>query len=85
MTGCQRGISEEHGSLEPLEESGDMVHRAREYLKELPAVVSRQNGHGATMRAAGVLIQKFSLSCDQALPLLLEYNERCEPQWKIAE
>ena len=71
--------------LEPLEAVGDMVYRAREYLKRLPPAISGQNGHGATMRAAGVLIQKFRLSFDQAFPLMLEYNERCEPAWSIRE
>ena len=71
--------------LEAVETIGDMVYRAREYLKKLPAAISGQNGHGATMRAAGVLTQKFRLSFDQAFPLMLEYNDRCEPQWSIRE
>jgi len=43
-----------HGALEAIEESGEMVHRAREYLKTLPPAISGQKGHAATMRAAGV-------------------------------
>lgn len=71
--------------LDAVQTLGDMVYRAREYLKRLPPAISGQGGHGATMRAAGVLIQKFGLSMDQAFPLMLEYNERCEPQWSISE
>jgi hypothetical protein len=45
-------------------------------------------GHGGdakTFRVARVLVIGFGLSQDEAFPLLLEYNERCQPLWSAAE
>ena len=46
-------------------EDGDvMVRRARAYLARVEGAVSGQRGHDRTMRAAGILIQKFGLTID---------------------
>lgn len=69
----------------PLPDAGVAVRRARAYLATIEGAVSGQRGHDRTMRVAGVLIQKFGLTLDQAWPLFLEWNERCEPQWSEKE
>ena len=65
--------------------SGDTVLRAREYLKTIEGAVSGQRGHDTTFRVACVLTQKFGLSHEQAYPLLLEWNEKCQPKWSSKE
>lgn len=61
--------------------SGDMVLRAREYLKTIDGAISGNKGHDRTFRAACVLVRKFRLSITQSYPLILEWNERCQPPW----
>jgi hypothetical protein len=62
-----------------------LVERAQLYVAKMPAAVSGQNGHGATYHVACVLVQGFGLSPIQAMPLLEEYNLRCEPPWNTRE
>jgi hypothetical protein len=62
-----------------------LVDRARKYVAKMPAAISGQNGHGATYHVACVLVQGFGLTAMQAMPLLKEYNERCEPPWSERE
>ena len=62
-----------------------LVARARAYLVHIDGAISGQHGHNHTMRVAGILIQKFGLTIDEALPLILEWNQRCEPPWSEKE
>jgi hypothetical protein len=64
----------------------DAATRAVAYLKKLPAAVSGQGGHGATLYAARVLVRGFCLSVDEAAALLQSnYNDRCRPPWTAGE
>lgn len=62
-----------------------LIDRARKYVAKMPPAISGQNGHGATYHVACVLVQGFGLTMTQAMPLLKEYNERCEPPWSDRE
>ncbi|MGL4555392.1 MAG: bifunctional DNA primase/polymerase [Gemmataceae bacterium] len=62
-----------------------LVRRARGYLATIEGAISGQRGHDRTFRAACVLARKFGLSFAEAWPLLLEWNEQCEPPWSEAE
>jgi hypothetical protein len=55
--------------------------RARAYIAKLPPSISGQGGHDAAFRAACALIQGFDLTFHEAWPLLLEFNQRCDPPW----
>jgi hypothetical protein len=58
---------------------------ARAYLATLRPAIAGQNGHAATFAAACRLVE-FGLSPDQALPLLLEWNQtHCQPLWTEGE
>ena len=58
---------------------GDMLFRARQYLKALPVAVQGTRDN-VLFRCACLLTQKFSLDQGQAYPLLLEFAERqCDP------
>jgi hypothetical protein len=59
--------------------------RAAAYLAKLPPAVAGNGGHRATFAAACRLVE-FSLSFEQAAPLLAAWNEtHCQPQWTAAE
>lgn len=62
-----------------------VIERARKYLAKLPPAVSGSNGHGATFHAACVLVKGFELPTADALSLLEEYNDRCDPPWSEHE
>ncbi len=77
------------GPREPLvpaeEDLLRRIARARSYIARIEPAVSGSGGHAKTMYVAGCLIQKFGLSVAEAWPLMLEYNDRCEPPWSIRE
>lgn len=62
-----------------------VIERARRYVAVMPAAVSGSNGHNATYAVACALVKGFSLSTDQARPLLQEFNQRCVPPWSDRE
>jgi archaellum biogenesis ATPase FlaH len=62
-----------------------VVERARMYLTKLPPAISGQSGHNATFHAACVLVLGFQLSQADALGLMYEYNQRCQPPWTEKE
>lgn len=59
--------------------------RAARYLACVDPAIAGQGGHNQTFRAACSLVLGFGLSVDEAMPLLAEYNTRCEPQWSEKE
>lgn len=62
-----------------------VLDRARSYIAKMPAAITGQGGHAATMAVAVELVRGFALSKADALELLQEYNGRCQPPWKRAE
>ncbi len=60
------------------------VERARVYVAAIPGAVSGAGGHDATFAVACKLVE-FGLSPDDVWRLLLEYNQRCQPQWSERE
>lgn len=71
------------GSSSPA--SLSIIDNARKYVAKMPPAISGQNGHDKTIAVACVLVKGFNLSVSDALPLLREYNARCEPPWPDAE
>lgn len=63
------------------EDLPEIERRARAYLNKLPPAIEGRGGDKQTFAAACCLVQGFALSVEQALPLLLEYNQRCAPPW----
>ena len=51
------------------------------YIDKMPEAISGSNGHLATFNVARVLIRKFGLAQESALPYMLHYNRRCLPPW----
>jgi len=62
-----------------------VLAQARAYIAEMPGAIAGEKGHNATFSVACRLVIDFDLAPDEALPLMLEYNDRCEPPWLEAE
>lgn len=71
----------------PRERSSGLsvIERARKYLDRLPASVSGQGGHNAAFHAACVLVLGFGLNNTEAMILMSEFNQRCQPPWSERE
>ena len=68
-------------SAEPYE----VLEHARKYVAAMPPAISGQGGHNQTYRVACTLVQGFGLSAQDALHILVEYNNRCDPPWSEKE
>ena len=61
----------------------DAARRARAYVRRMAPTVEGDGGDRQTFQVACVLVRDFALPVDDALPILLEYNQRCEPPWPV--
>lgn len=59
----------------------DPVESARKYLSKVEGAVSGAGGHNRTYRTAMLLVEGFGLNEGQALDLMREWNEKCQPKW----
>lgn len=67
--------------LPPRATGGDAVERCRRYLAKCDPAVSGAGGSNHTFKICKFVVEKFELSQDDALSLLLEWNTRCSPPW----
>jgi replicative DNA helicase len=82
-------ILDAYGAAQPMEyhqqrdfRSDDaVVERAAKYVQKMPPAVSGEAGHNKTYHVACVLMKGFELSTSQAMSIMLEYNQRCDPPW----
>jgi hypothetical protein len=58
-----------------------VISRARAYIATIPGAVSGQGGHDVTFHVACCLILGFGLSVDDAFPILMDWNQSCQPPW----
>jgi replicative DNA helicase len=64
---------------------GAVESKALAFLETLPPAVAGDGGHDRTFHAASVLVQGFAMTPEQALPLLRQYNQKCQPPWSDDE
>jgi len=62
-----------------------VLERARRYVAKCPPAVSKQEGHKATFKVACILVRGFALGAPDALSVLREWNQSCQPPWSEAE
>jgi len=62
-----------------------VVERARRYLASVPPAISGHHGDVHTFRVCCRLARGFALDDEQALAVLSEWNERCQPPWTAVE
>jgi hypothetical protein len=65
----------------PLQGGSSAATRARSYLDKMPGAVAGDSGHNRTFTAANVLVRGFGLTVPEALPILKEWNQKCQPLW----
>ena len=68
---------------EPL--TSALEQRVRKYLEKVPGAVEGDGGDCATYRVACILVLEFNLAPEDALPLFLEWNQKCEPPWEVQD
>jgi hypothetical protein len=59
----------------------DAVERARRYVAAASPAVAGQHGDVRTFRLCCRLARGFALTDDDALAVLADWNERCQPPW----
>jgi hypothetical protein len=69
------------GGGAPVVPLAEKLRLAEKYLARTPPAVEGKGGDRKTCAVAILLVRDFDLTVEQALPLLLKYNERCEPPW----
>lgn len=79
-------------TLAPVEPSPDdaiMVRRAWAWTACVEGCVSGQRGHDRLFRVVCKMLHPlprgFGLTLEQAWPILLAFNEQCEPPWSLRE
>lgn len=69
----------------PLFTDDGIIERARKYIVRIPTAVSGQSGHNQTFKTACCLVLGFGLPREDALALLREWNQGCQPPWTDRE
>ncbi len=59
--------------------------KASAWIAEQPPAVSGEGGDNHTFATACALIRDHGLSFDDALAMMLRWNERCEPPWEESD
>jgi hypothetical protein len=65
--------------------AGNIVERAKAYLRKLPPAVSGDRGHDRAFHAACILLCDFGLNFEQAWQAIQDWNSTCKPPWSDAE
>lgn len=77
------------GGIHPNDSILGRISRARKYVEKCEGAVAGEGGHNQTFRIACKLVRQppngFGLTIEQAWPLMLAYNARCEPSWSEDE
>jgi hypothetical protein len=69
----------------PILRPDSVFGRARAYVAKVPPAVQGDGGDRLTYTVACRLVLGFGLTPEHALPLLLEYGDRCQPPWSEPE
>ena len=62
-----------------------VYEQAKRYLAAIPPAISGQGGHAQTLTAARALIWGFNLPESEAMQLLQQWNQSCQPPWSQKE
>ena len=62
-----------------------LIHRAESYAATIDPAISGEQGHNKMLYFCGKMLQFFGLSVEEALPIILRYNERCQPPFSMRE
>lgn len=62
-----------------------VVEQARLRMRQMDAAISGAGGHNATFAVACMLVHGYALTQAEAMPLMQEFNARCQPAWSERE
>lgn len=62
-----------------------LVEQARLRMQQMEPAISGSGGHNATFAVACMLVHGYALGQTEALPLMQEFNIRCQPAWSERE
>lgn len=65
----------------PPEHLEEAVKRARNYVKQMKPAIEGKGGDAQTFKVICTLENDFALPFDAAWPILLEWNDHCDPPW----
>jgi hypothetical protein len=65
--------------------SDDAARRALAYVAKMAPAVEGEAGDHQTYTVACTLVRDFALTVEQAMPILLKWNRRCVPPWKVED
>jgi hypothetical protein len=65
----------------PPELFATVVKLARNYVKKMKPAVEGKGGDAQTFKVVCTLENDFALPFEEAWPILLEWNNRCDPPW----
>ena len=60
----------------------ERIDRATAYLASAPPAIQGQGGDNHTYKVCAHVVNDLAVPRDDALPLLLEWNKRCDPPWE---
>lgn len=83
--GEERTLAKSRIVVDPQEDRMRVIRRAMLYVDRMPPAISGQNGHTAMLRVVDKTLRSFRLSISEALPIILAYNDRCEPPFSEKE
>lgn len=55
------------------------------YIRQIPGAISGQGGHNSTFKVASIVVNGFMLNEGEAMEVLRDYNNRCDPPWSESE
>ncbi len=61
------------------------IYRATKWIEKAEPAIAGQKGHSKFFYVCCALFQKFGLTLDQAYPMILVYNSRCQPPFSKKE
>jgi hypothetical protein len=61
------------------------LRQARAFVESAAPAISGRHGHNTTFYVACTLVRGYDLTPTEALPLMQEYNQKCQPPWTDKE
>jgi len=79
----------EEPKIRPINAAGceEMVRRTQKYLERVEGAVAGKGGHSVTFRVACIIAERLAkhMTPEQALPIIQEWNQKCQPMWADKE
>lgn len=78
-------VQRAESTMRPLREEHDAKRRARRYLSAVRPAILGERGDHHTFKVCCRVVRGFALGNADALEVLMEWNQRCDPPWSTKE